>query len=145
MTTINGLITLIGRILLSAIFLISGWFKIMDYTSTSATIGRSGLPQMLAYPVGFFELIAGLFILFGAFTRMTSFLLSGFCVLTALIFHSNFAEPGMLMMFLKNFAMAGGFLVLASDPANPYSLDHFWADKRQTELDVPTGEVSVED
>lgn len=139
MTTINGLTTLIGRILLSAIFLVSGWFKLIDITGTSATIGKSGLPEDLAWPVAFFELFAGLFVLLGVFTRATALLLAGFCILTALFFHTDFAQPGMLMMFLKNIAMAGGFLVLASDPANPYSMDHFWAGKSQTELDLPNG------
>lgn len=144
MTTINGLTTLIGRVLLSAIFLASGWFKLIDITGTSATIGRSGLPEELAWPVAFFELFAGLFVLLGVFTRATSLLLAGFCLLTALFFHTDFTEPGMAMMFLKNVAMAGGFLVLASDPANPYSVDHFWAGKAQTELDLPpSGTIST--
>lgn len=137
MTTINGLTTLIGRILLSAIFIFSGWGKIVDIAETSATIGRSGLPEEFAWPVAFFELIGGLFILGGVFTRATAILFAGFCLITALIFHTNFGEPVQLVMFLKNVAIAGGFLVLASDPANPYSMDHFWAGKAQTELDVP--------
>lgn len=142
MTTINGLTTLIGRILLAAIFIISGWGKIVDIAETSATIGRSGLPEEFAWPVAFFELIGGLFILAGVFTRATAILLAGFCLITALMFHTNFAEPVQLVMFLKNLAMAGGFLVLASDPANPYSMDHVWAGKAPTELDITPGDAS---
>ena len=143
MTAINGFATLIGRILLATIFIWSGWGKIADIGGTAAYIGSAGIPGDFAWPAAFFELFGGLFILIGYQTRIVAAVFAGFCVITAFLFHTNFADAMQQINFFKNLAMAGGFLVLASDPANPYSVDHFWAGKAQRELDVTPGATSA--
>lgn len=127
MTGLNEIATLIGRVLLAAIFVISGWGKIVDITGTSAYIASSGLPEMLAWPVAFFELIAGLCILLGLFTRWVALALAGFCLITALIFHTNWIDPMQQINFLKNLTMAGGFLVLFGHPHNHFSIEALWS------------------
>lgn len=126
MTTANGLVVLIARFLLAAIFIWSGWGKIADIGGTAAYIATTGFPSQLAWPSAFFELIAGLFILTGFQTKWTALVLALFCFVTAFMFHTNFAEAMQQIQFFKNFAMAGGFLMLYAHPHNHYSIEAFW-------------------
>lgn len=125
----NGLVVLLARILLSGIFIWSGWGKIADIGGTAAYIAASGLPSALAWPTAFFELIAGLFILLGFQTKWTALALALFCLLTALLFHTNFADPLQQINFFKNLAMAGGFLMLYAYPHNHYSIEAVWTEE----------------
>ncbi|MBB5685080.1 DoxX family protein [Sphingobium boeckii] len=130
MTFVNGFVALIGRILLSLIFILSGIGKLADLAGTGGYMASVGLPASLALPAGLFELIAGLFILFGFFTRITAFLLAGFCLMTALLFHNDFADPMQQASFLKNIALAGGFLVLLAYNGVSHSFDSLRARRR---------------
>jgi len=127
MTGINEIATLIGRLLLAAIFIISGWTKIVDITGTSAYIASTGLSPALAWPVAFFELIAGLCILVGFYTRWVALALTGFCLMTAAIFHTNWIDPMQQINFLKNLTMAGGFLILFAHPHSHFSIETLWS------------------
>lgn len=129
MTAPNGLIVLLARILLSAIFIWSGWGKIADIGGTAAYIATSGLPAAFAWPTAFFELIAGIFILIGFQTRWTALVLAIFCLLTALFFHTDFADPMQQINFFKNMAMTGGFLMLFVYPHNHYSIEAVWTEE----------------
>lgn len=117
---------LIARILLSAIFIWSGWGKIADIQGTGVYIATSGLPSALAWPAAIFELIFGLFILVGFQTRATALAFAAFCIVTALFFHSDWGERGEQANFFKNLAMAGGFLMLYAHPHNHYSIEALW-------------------
>ena len=130
MTLINGFVALIGRILLSLIFILGGIGKLTTVASTGAYMASAGLPSSLAVPAGLFELIAGLFILFGFFTRFTALLLAAFCIITALLFHNNFADPMQQANFLKNIALAGGFLILVAYNGVSHSFDSLRARRR---------------
>lgn len=131
MTLINGFIALIGRILLSAIFIFAGFGKMADIGATAANMASAGLPSSLAWPTAIFELVAGLAILLGIFTRLFAFLLAGFCLLTALMFHADFADPMQQASFMKNVAMAGGFLVLMAYNGVSHSLDALRVRRRE--------------
>lgn len=133
MTSLQEMVVLIGRVLLAAIFVVSGWGKIADITTTSAYIASSGLPPALAWPVAFFEVIAGLFIAIGFFTRWTALALTGFCLFTAFLFHTNWLEPMQQINFLKNLTMAGGFLILFAHPESRYSIETIWAGNDEEE------------
>jgi len=135
MTIINGFIALIGRILLSLIFILGGIGKLTTVASTGAYMASAGLPASLAIPAGLFELFAGLFILLGIFTRLTALLLAVFCIVTALLFHNNFADPMQQANFLKNFALAGGFLVLVAYNGVSHSFDSLRARRRAVIVD----------
>lgn len=119
----NAYLSLLGRLGLSLIFLISGWGKIAGYAATQGYMDSVGVPGALLPLVIALELGGGLALLAGVFTRWTSLALAGFSVVSALIFHANFADPIQSILFWKNIAMAGGFLVLAANGAGALSLD----------------------
>ena len=134
----QSLVVLLGRILLSVMFIMAGFPKLIDPAGTAGMIAGAGLPAAtaLAYLAGLFELVAGLFILVGFQTKITAYLLAAFCVFTGLVFHSgpinvpDFPEGanGLLTMFnglmmMKNITIAGGFLVLAAFGPGVLSVD----------------------
>lgn len=119
----NVIAALIGRILLSLIFIVSGASKLFDPAITETMITAAGLPPGLAIPAGIFELLAGLAIALGFMTRLVSILLAGFCLATALFFHRNFTDPLQATMALKNLAIAGGFLCLFAHSQMRWSYD----------------------
>ncbi|MGV6827533.1 MAG: DoxX family protein [bacterium] len=114
---------LLGRILISAIFILAGFNKIGGYEGTAAYMDSMGVPGMLLPLVILLELGGGLAILAGWKTRIISYLLAGFCILAAVIFHPNISEKMEFILFMKNFAIAGGFLILASHGAGAWSVD----------------------
>lgn len=113
----------LGRLLLSLIFILGGASKLGALAATGAYMHSMGVPAALALPAALFELLGGLAILVGFQTRLVALLLAGFCVVTAVIFHRNLADQTMLIMFMKNLAMAGGFLTLYAHGAGAMSLD----------------------
>ncbi|HVO41643.1 MAG TPA: DoxX family protein [Aggregatilineales bacterium] len=115
---------LIGRILLAAIFLLSGVGKIGAYSATAGFMASVGVPGELLPLVIATEVLGAAAIILGWHTRIAAFLLAGFTLLAAAIFHNNFADQIQMIMFLKNVAIAGGLLLLVANGAGPLSLDH---------------------
>jgi putative oxidoreductase len=113
-----------GRILLSALFVLSGLSKISAYTATIGYMSALGVPGGLLPVVIATELLGGLAIAFGWKTRTAAFLLAGYSVLTALVFHHNFADQIQMIMFMKNVSIAGAFLLLTVNGAGRISLDN---------------------
>ena len=131
-------VVLIGRILLSLMFITAGFPKLLDPSGTAWMISNAGLPAAtaLAYLAGLFELVAGLFVLVGFQTRIAAYLLAAFSVFTALVFHSGAinvpdfpaAANGWLttlnqIMLMKNITLAGAYILLATVGAGAYSVD----------------------
>ncbi|MGX5850786.1 DoxX family protein [Mesorhizobium sp. PL10] len=116
---------LLGRILLAAIFLLSGFGKLTAIAGTAGYFGSLGLPlpTVTAIVVGLIELVGGLAILVGFQTRIVAWVLAIFTVATGLVAHMNWADQMQMINFLKNLAITGGFLVLASSGAGAYSID----------------------
>lgn len=112
-----------GRIFMALIFILGGLSKLGDVAGTGAYMQSAGVPSILAAPAGLFELLAGLAIAVGFQTRITALLLAGFCLLTAALFHSNFADQMQMILAMKNLAIAGGFLILFANGAGGMSLD----------------------
>ncbi|MBD8553619.1 DoxX family protein [Rhizobium sp. CFBP 8762] len=125
MSSQQSTIVLIGRVLLSIIFIIAGFGKLTGFAGTVAYFGSIGLPvpTLVAALVVVVELLGGIAILVGAFTRPVAYVLAAFCIATAFIAHFNFADQGQMNNFMKNFAMAGGFLVLAAFGPGALSVD----------------------
>jgi len=123
MNTVQKVSELAGRSLLSVLFLLSGVGKIGAYAGTAAYMSSVGVPAALLPAVIATEVLGALAIILGWRTRIIAFLLAGFSLLSALIFHSNFADQIQTIMFLKNVAIAGGFLLLVANGAGPLSLD----------------------
>lgn len=115
---------LAGRALMSAIFITAGINKLgAGYAGTQGYMESMGLPGALLPLVILLEIGGGLAVLLGWKTRIAAFLLAGFSLLSALIFHANFADQMQSIMFMKNLAMAGGFLFLVADETHAWSID----------------------
>ncbi|HEX4872786.1 MAG TPA: DoxX family protein [Nevskiaceae bacterium] len=112
-----------GRLLLASLFLIAGLGKLGQYEGTAGYMASVGLPAALLPAVIAFEVGAALLIILGWQTRLTALLLAGFSLLSALIFHSNLADPMQQVLFLKNVSIAGGLLLLVAHGGGAYSLD----------------------
>ncbi len=116
--------SVIARILLAQIFVLAGMSKITAYAGTQGYMEMMGVPGMLLPLVIILELGGGLAIVVGWQTRWIAYALAGFSVISAIIFHSNLADQTQMIMFMKNFAIAGGFILLAEHGAGAFSLDN---------------------
>jgi putative oxidoreductase len=114
---------LLGRILLSSLFLASGLGKIAGYAGTAAYMASQGVPGALLPLVILTEVGGAIALIVGWQTRIVAFLLAGFTLLAGFIFHSNFADQIQMIMFLKNVSISGAMLMLAANGAGRYSLD----------------------
>ena len=121
--TFQNLTELGGRILLASLFLISGVGKISAYSATAGFMASAGVPGALLPVVIAVEVLGAAAVIVGWQTRIVAFLLAGFSLLSALIFHNDFADQIQMVMFLKNLSIAGGFLVLVAHGAGRFSLD----------------------
>ena len=114
---------LIGRIFISGIFLLSGFNKIGNYDGTVGWMESFGLPGFLLIPAIILEIVAPILIIIGYQTRIAAGALSLFCIATAIIFHNDFSDQMQLIAFMKNLALAGGFLFLVVNGAKGYCLN----------------------
>ena len=121
---------LVGRLGLSLIFILSGIGKLSAYDATAKLLVAHGLPPGLLPLVIFAELGGGLAVLCGLLTRWAAAGLFVFTLLTAVIFHNNLADHEQWINFMKNLAIAGGFLVLAVHGPGDLSLDG-WRRRRK--------------
>ena len=117
---LQAALNLIARALLAYIFIVSGWGKLFAMEPTLQYMASQGVPSF--YPlVVLLELGGGLAILFGFQTRGVALVFVVFNLASAFIFHGT---PDQATAFMKNISMAGGFLVLALQGAQRFSLDH---------------------
>lgn len=125
----NNTVLLVARILLAAIFIIAGFFKLSGgpegIAGLAGYIGSKGIPFALpvAWLTATFEVVAGIMIVIGFKTRLVSYALAAFCIAAAVIFHNNFGDQTDYNMFIKNFAIAGGYLALSVVGAGAFSVD----------------------
>jgi putative oxidoreductase len=122
--TIKNVAEFAGRTLLGLLFLLSGLGKIGAYAATAAYMSSVSVPGVLLPVVIATEVLGAIAIILGWQTRVTALLLAGYSLLTALVFHTNFADQIEMIMFFKNVSIAGGFLLLVVNGAGPLSLDH---------------------
>ena len=113
----------IARVFLGQIFLLSGLFKISGYAGTQGYMEAMGVPGMLLPLVIALEVGGGLAIIAGWQTRLVAVALAAFTLVAAAIFHNNLADQIQMIMFMKNIAIAGGFILLAVHGAGGYSFD----------------------
>lgn len=116
---------LLGRVMLSAIFLLSGFSKLAAPAAMIGYIESAGLPfPQLAFAIAVaVEIAGGLALIVGYRTRVVAAALAAFSVATALGFHANLADQNQFIHFFKNIAMAGGLLQLVAFGAGRFSLD----------------------
>ncbi|MGI3902230.1 MAG: DoxX family protein [Janthinobacterium lividum] len=118
-----GWVDLPARILMSALFLLSGLGKITAVAATQVSMAAFGIPGVLFWPAAALEIGSGILLLLGRGLRPLGLIMAGWCLVTALIFHTAWADQNQIFDFLKNLAMAGGFLMLAARGAPSFGLD----------------------
>jgi putative oxidoreductase len=114
---------LAGRILLALLFLMSGIGKLAGYEASAGYMHAMGVPGALLPVTIALEVFGAVAIMAGWKTRITAFLLAGFTLVAAVIFHSNFGDQIQMIMFFKNVSIVGAFLMLMANGAGRYSLD----------------------
>jgi len=118
----NPALLLLARILLSILFIVSGFNKLAGAAGFAGYLGSLGVPGgvVMAYLVGALEFFGGLAILVGFQTRVVAYVLAAFCVATGLLAHLG---PDQSTALMKNLGLCGGFLALAAVGAGAYSVD----------------------
>jgi putative oxidoreductase len=114
---------LLARLFLAYIFIMEGWGKISEYAATSDYMEANDVSAKLLPLVILTELGGGVLVAGGFMTRYAAFALAGFCLLTAVLFHSDFSNLEQLINFNKNIAIAGGFLALIAFGPGAWSVD----------------------
>ena len=112
-----------ARVFLALIFVVSGAGKIFNYAGTQGYMEAMGVPGALLPAVIAVELLGGLAVALGWKTRTAAFLLAGFSLLSAVLFHADFGDQMQQIMFLKNIAIAGGLLFLVSQGPGALAID----------------------
>ena len=118
------IVEILGRLLLSAIFLINGIGKIFNYEGTIQYMEDFDVPGYLIIPAITVEILFPILLIIGYYTKFSALVLSLFTLALAIIFHTDFSNQMQLMSFLKNIAIAGGFLIIFVYGPGKYSLDH---------------------
>ena len=120
----TNILDLFARVLISTLFLINGIFKITNYDGTLDWMEGYGMPGVFLIPAIILEILGPILIIIGYQTKITAAFLSLFCLATAVIFHNDFSNQMQLTSFLKNIALAGGFLFLVINGSKKFSLDN---------------------
>ncbi|PHM39786.1 membrane protein [Xenorhabdus mauleonii] len=115
---------LVARVLISILFIIAGYGKLGSaYAGTQEFMEAMKVPGILLPLTILLELGGGLAVMFGLLTRTTSVFTFIFCILTAILFHGDFTDDMNQTMFLKNFSIGAGYLLLAIMGPGKFSLD----------------------
>lgn len=123
MTNSTSFAALVARLLMAALFIAAGLGKLGDVQGFAGYLASGGLPAVLAWPAILFEILAGVALLLGWQTRYAALALAMFCVVSAVLYHFVPGDQGQMTQFLKNMALAGGYLSLAALGPGRYSLD----------------------
>lgn len=114
MNALSPLAMLGGRILISFMFIMSGFQKLVGIEGTQGYMEMMGVPGILIYPTILVEILGGLAVLVGFQARIGALLLAGFCVVSGVIFHFDPSDQMQMISLFKNFAIAGGFLFIVA-------------------------------
>jgi putative oxidoreductase len=117
----GDLATLAGRILIAALFLAGAAQKADNPLPVEVLLAARGLPIWLVWPALAFNLLAGLALVVGVAVRPVALLLAVYCAVTS-VFHLIPSDPWQMSIFVKNWAIAGGCLVLAAHGAGRFAL-----------------------
>ena len=118
-----------GRLLLSALFLIEGLGKISIQDDVIMYMEDYGVPGILFLPALALEILFPLLLIIGYKIKLTAFIMALFTFTVAIIFHTNFSESMQLMLFLKDIAIAGGFMIIIAHAPGKISLDYYFKSK----------------
>tara|TARA_R110000772_G_scaffold172927_1_gene284830 strand:- start:1316 stop:1660 length:345 start_codon:yes stop_codon:yes gene_type:complete len=113
---------------MALLFIPAGAGKISGYAGTQGYMESMNVPGILLPLVIIVELGGGIAILLGWQTRIVAFLLAGFCLVAALLFHLQPDDQMQMILLTKNVAIAGGLLFLVANGAGAFSIDR-WRQK----------------
>ena len=125
------IVEFIGRILLSALFLIEGIGKISMQEDVIMYMEDYGVPEILFIPAVILEILFPLLLIVGYKTKLSALIMALFTLTVAIIFHTNFSEGMQLIFFLKDLAIAGGFMIVLVYGPGKISLDHYFKSKQE--------------
>ena len=120
------IVEFIGRILLSALFLIEGIGKISMQEDVIMYMADYGVPEILFIPAIILEILFPLLLIIGYKTKLSALIMALFTLTVAIIFHTNFSEGMQMIFFLKDIAIAGGFMIIIVYGPGKISLDHYF-------------------
>ena len=119
----SNVLDLIGRIFISALFLISAFNKILNLDGSMGWMESFGVPGFLIFPAIVIEIILPVLVIVGYRARLASGILAIFCLVTAFIFHFDFSDQMQFILFLKNIGLAGGFLFIVANGTKDWAVD----------------------
>ena len=118
------IIELVGRIFLASLFLVEGIGKLFTQEQVITYMEDYGVPGILFIPAVIVEILFPLLLIVGYKTRLAALVMTLFTLTVAIIFHTDFSNEMQLISFLKNVAIAGGFLVIFAKSTGKYSIDY---------------------
>ncbi len=118
-----NILDLIGRIFISALFLISAFNKVFNLDGSMGWMESFGVPSFLIFPAIALEIILPVLIIVGYQARIAAGILSIFCLTTAFLFHFDFSDQSQFISFLKNIGLAGGFLFIVANGTKDWAVD----------------------
>ena len=127
----TNIIDLLGRILISTLFLLNGIFKISNYEGTIGWMESFGVSGMFLVPAIILEIAGPILIIIGFKTRLCASILVIFTISVTLIFHMDFNNQMQLITFLKNISIAGGLLIIVASENRYFSIDNFLKNKNK--------------
>ena len=125
------IVEFLGRVLLSALFLIEGLGKISMQEDVILYMEDYGVPGILFMPATILEILFPLFLIVGYKTKWAASIMALFTFAVAIIFHTNFDEGMQMIFFLKDLAIAGGFMIIVAYGPGKISLDHYFSSKKE--------------
>ena len=125
------IVELVGRIFLSALFLIEGFGKISNQENVIMYMEDYGVPEILFVPATVLEILFPLLLIVGYKTKWAASVMALFTFAVAIIFHTDFSEGMQMVFFLKDLAIAGGFMIILVYGPGKISLDHYFKSKQE--------------
>ena len=125
------IVEFIGRLLLSALFLIEGFGKISNQENVIMYMEEYGVPEILFVPATVLEILFPLLLIVGYKTKWAASVMALFTFTVAIIFHTDFSEGMQMIFFLKDLAIAGGFMIILVYGPGKISLDHYFKSKQE--------------
>ena len=125
------IVEFLGRVLLSTLFLVEGFGKISMKEDVIMYMEDYGVPEILFVPATVLEILFPLLLIVGYKTKWSASIMALFTFTVAIIFHTDFSEGMQMMFFLKDMAIAGGFMIIVTYGPGKISLDHYFNSKQK--------------
>ena len=125
------IVEFLGRALLSTLFLVEGIGKISMQEEVIMFMDDYGVPEILFVPAIIIEILFPLLLIIGYRTKWAASIMALFTFTVAIIFHTDFSEGMQMIFFLKDIAIAGGFMIIVAYGPGKISLDHYFNSKKK--------------